>query len=111
MLTVLRETASATHLSDAEVENWLVALNDLRLVFGAALDVSEEPVELEQDDPGYSDWLCYQYLTFLESEVVDAIATLLPPPTPGADNSIPDDPWGEPPGDLRWDGTPMPKDQ
>ena len=27
---------------------------------------------------------------------------------PGADDLVPDDHWGEPPGGLRWDGTPQP---
>ena len=109
-LNVLSETASATHLVDADVENWLAAVNDLRLVIGSILDVSEEPSVPDDDDPNYADWLYYQYLTYLESEVVDAIASLLPPATPDADESVPDDPWGEPPGGLRWDGTPIPKD-
>jgi len=109
-LRVLSETASATYLSDTEIESWLGAVNDLRLVIGAELDVSEEPSMPDDDDPNYANWLYYQYLTYLESEIVDAIATLLPSPIPGADEFVPEDPWGEPPGGLRWDGTPIPKD-
>jgi hypothetical protein len=39
--------------------------------------------------------------------VVDALADILPPSS--EDEGL-DDPWGEPPGDLRWDGTPVPPD-
>jgi hypothetical protein len=38
--------------------------------------------------------------------VVDALADILPPSR--EDDASLDDPWGEPPGGLRWDGTPMP---
>ena len=107
-LDVLAATSSATHITDAQAEEWLAALNVLRLAFGAALGVSEEATEPVEDDPTYAEWLCYHYLTYLESEVVDAIAPLLPEPGPGADDTIPDDPWGDPPGGLRWDGTPVP---
>ena len=43
---------------------------------------------------------CYNYLTYLESSVVDALADILPPSA--EDDASLDDPWGEPPGGLRW---------
>ncbi len=107
-LAVLAATASATHLDDQQVEAWLTALNDLRIVIGASLGVTEEMTEPSRDDPRYADWLCYDYLTYLESLVVDALAELLPPAPLAAEDATPDDPWGEPPGGLRWDGTPVP---
>lgn len=110
-LNVLIATATATHISESEAEMWLASLNDLRLVFGTALGVSEDSFEPDDDDPNSSEWSCYRYLTYLQSEVIDAIANLLPPPKPGADDLVPDDPWGEPPGGLRWDGTPLPEDR
>jgi hypothetical protein len=107
-LAILARTASATHLDDEAAEAWLAALVDLRIVIGASLGATEDPAEPARDDPRYSDWLCYDYLTYLESLVVDALAGLLPPPAPNADDTTPDDPWGDPPGGLRWDGTPVP---
>ena len=108
-LAVLAQTASADHLDDEEAAAWLGALNDLRLVLGTTLEVSEEPLELEQDDPNYGDWVCYGYLSFIQGELVEALEGTLGPPTPGADDDVPDDPWGELPGGLRWDGTVRPE--
>ncbi len=107
-LATLGETASATHLDDAGLEAWLVALNDLRLVLGTALELTEEPVAPAEDDPQHGEWVCYQYLSYLAEEVVGALDASLPPPRPGADDAAPEDPWGEPLGGLRWDGTPSP---
>jgi hypothetical protein len=108
-LELLRDTAEVTHLDEAGLQSWLGALNDLRLALGSSLEVSEEPVEPDPDDPRYLEWVCYHYLSFLQSEVIEALAQSLPPPTPGADDTVPDDPWGEPLGGLRWDGTPLPE--
>lgn len=109
-LTILTKTASATHLAEDELEAWLAALNDLRIFLGESLGVTEDMVEPASDDPRYSEWLCYDYLTYLESLVVDSLAELLPSPAPTANDATPDDPWGDPPGGLRWDGTPVPPD-
>ena len=68
----------------------------------------EETVEPARQDPQYAEWICYNYLTYLESSVVDALADILPPSA--EDDASLDDPWGEPPGGLRWDGTPVPPD-
>ncbi len=110
-LLVLRTTCEQQHLSAGELEAWLCALNDLRLVLGTALDVHEDDQQVPEDDPRYAQWICYQYLSFLQSEVVDVLSGALPPPTPGADEAAPEDPWGEPLGGLRWDGTPVPGDE
>jgi hypothetical protein len=108
-LDLMMKTSSAERLTDEQMGQWLEALNTLRLVFGTLLDVSEESFEPDDDDPQYAEWMLYRYLTYLEAEAVDALSEALPPPAPGADDTIPDDPWGNPPGDLRWDGTPTPR--
>ncbi len=108
-LAVLAQTASASHLDDEEAAAWLGALNDLRLVLGTTLEVSEEPVEVLPDDPRYVDWVCYGFLSLVQGELIDALGSTLGPPVPGADDGVPDDPWGELPGGLRWDGTMRPE--
>jgi hypothetical protein len=50
------------------------------------------------------------YLGGLQSEVIDILELTLPDPVRGADDLVPEDHWGEPPGGLRWDGTPQPRD-
>src|ERR1700688_4203580 len=102
--------ASTTHISDDEAEAWLASINVLRLTIGTRLGVTEEPKEVLESDPEFADWVCYQYLSYLESEIVDAMTEALGAPIPGAGEDLPDDPWGEPLGGLRWDGTPAPRD-
>ncbi|HVB05970.1 MAG TPA: DUF2017 family protein [Acidimicrobiales bacterium] len=108
-LAVLAESADARHLTHEEGELWLAALNTLRLVLGSSLGVSEDSGEPDPEDPRYADWICYHYLSYLASEMIDLLSASLPPPIPGADDELPDDPWGEPLGGLRWDGTPLPE--
>jgi hypothetical protein len=110
-LEILTETANADELSEEEVSAWLDALVELRLVYGTALGVEETWDEPDAADPRYGEWVAYAYLTYLASELVEALSTTLPPYDGRADENAPDDPWGEPPGDLRWDGTPLPPDE
>ena len=79
-LTTVEETLEQDELSEEELSGWLTALNDLRLVLGTRLDVSEEPVELDLDDPDAPIHAVYEYLGFLLNEVVDALEEGLPPP-------------------------------
>ncbi len=110
-LEILEKTAGAEELTDEEVSAWLDALVELRLVYGTALGVEETWEEPDPADPRYGEWLAYAYLTYITSELVDVLKATLPPYDGSADERAPDDPWGEPPGDLRWDGTPLPPDE
>ena len=80
-LTVLEETAQASELDEAGLAGWLTALNDLRLVIGTRLDVSEDDLEIDPDDPDAPAFAVYHYLGMLLSEAVDALEADLPPPT------------------------------
>lgn len=56
---------------DAEsAEQWLTALNDLRLAFGTSIGVTED-AEPDYDDP---DWMVYQWLTYLQETLVEAVS-------------------------------------
>ena len=109
-LELLASTCSATSLTGEEMQGWLTALNDLRLVLGTVLGVTEE------DGPGAGagglsqQTIVYHYLSGLQAELVDVLEGSLPPSDPSADHDVPEDPWGEPLGGLRWDGTPLPPD-
>jgi hypothetical protein len=107
-LDVVTRTAEATRLSPDELDAWLNAINDLRLVLGMTLGVTEEHVEPNPDAPDYADWIAYLYLSFLQGEVLDVLDGELPPPNRDAGIDLPEDPWGDPLGGLRWDGTPLP---
>lgn len=80
-LATLEETLERDELSEEELSGWLTALNDLRLVLGTRLDVSEDPDEVDLDDPDAPIHAVYEYLGFLLSEVVDALEGGLPPPS------------------------------
>jgi hypothetical protein len=107
-LDVIARTADASRLSPEELEAWMTAINDLRLALGVTLNVTEEQVQPDPDAPDYADWIVYFYLSFLQGEIIDVLDEELPPPTPGAGAELPEDPWGDPLGGLRWDGTPLP---
>jgi hypothetical protein len=83
-LDVGRERAIATvqgtlgndTLSTDEAESWLRVLNDLRLVLGTRLDVSEETdLDVDPGDPDAGAYGLYGYLGWLLELLVDAAAT------------------------------------
>jgi hypothetical protein len=53
------------------------AINDLRLVLGTRLDVTEEMEGVAVDDPRAPALAVYQYLTYLLSEIVQALSDTL----------------------------------
>ena len=78
-LLVMQETMDARHLDQEQAEAWLSALNDLRLVLGTRLDVSEDMgAPPAPEDPLAPAFALYSYLTWLESQAVDALAQGLP---------------------------------
>jgi hypothetical protein len=80
-LSTVEATTAADELDEAALTGWLTALNDLRLVLGTRLDVSEEDVEVDPDDPDAPARAVYHYLSLLVSEAVDALERDLPLPT------------------------------
>lgn len=59
-----------------QLSSWMRAINDLRLVLGTRLDVSEddEPDDLDPTDPESQAWAIYHYLGMLVAVIVDALA-------------------------------------
>jgi len=80
-LATVEETLALDELTEDQVGGWLTALNDLRLVLGTRLDVSEDLTQVEADDPDVTAYAVYEYLGLLLIEVVDALSAGLPPPT------------------------------
>jgi hypothetical protein len=78
VLATLEATLAADELDESELTAWLRALNDVRLVLGTRLDVSEDLRDVDADDPDAPAYAVYEYLGFLLSEVVDALAAGLP---------------------------------
>jgi hypothetical protein len=69
-LDIMAATVDATDLDEAQITAWLSCLNDLRLVLGTQLDVSEDDAPL--DTPTHQ---VYYYLTMLEDAVISALAS------------------------------------
>jgi Domain of unknown function (DUF2017) len=75
-LRIMEETIDARRLSEEQLTAWLGSLNDLRLVLGTRLQVTEETYEreLDPDDPNASAHTLFLYLGWLEEQVVEALA-------------------------------------
>lgn len=78
-LEALEATADETSLDEAQLVAWLGALNDLRLVLGTRLDVSEDMGEepFPPDDPRAESFALYRYLSYLQETVVAALSRSL----------------------------------
>ena len=65
-------------LSPEQADEWLAALNDVRLALGTALDVSEEtPETFPEGDPRGPHLGVYHWLTFVQDSLVQARSQLL----------------------------------
>jgi hypothetical protein len=75
-LRVIEETLDQDRLTKEQAEAWLTALNDLRLVLGTRLDVTEEMLleRLRPEDPNAFEISLYAYLSWLQEQLVDALS-------------------------------------
>lgn len=75
-IDTMERTVHAEHLTEDELVAWLAALNDLRLVLGTRLAVTEEATAADfAGDPGSeSGYELYRYLSYLEEYVVRALS-------------------------------------
>jgi uncharacterized protein DUF2017 len=75
----LEATIDATQLTEDQVLAWLSAINDLRLILGTRLDITEDmdPSDVPSDDPRVPTFELYAYLTVLEEEAVSALSSAL----------------------------------
>ena len=78
-LDVMEATLDAERLDEEQLTAWLGALNDLRLVLGTRLGVTEEA---ETSDPSAAEdpaQVLYHFLGWLEEQAVEALAAGLDP--------------------------------
>lgn len=78
-LRTLRETCTAERLEQQEADAWCTALNDLRLVLGERIGVTEDLYErpIDRRDPHAPELAIYGWLTWLQSTLVDALSSRL----------------------------------
>jgi hypothetical protein len=72
----MARTVDRSRLSEDELSSWLAAMNDLRLVLGVRLGVTEEsePTDYAADPETERSYALYAYLSYLVEEIVDALA-------------------------------------
>ena len=76
-LAVMEETIDADRLDEKQVVSWLSALNELRLVLGTNLEVTESIEPVDPKDPKAPGLALYGYLSWLEEQVVEALEPTL----------------------------------
>ena len=72
-LDVVETTLNDQELNQESLSSWIMSINDLRLVLGTHLDVSEdeEPLFLDDDDPKQHQSAIYHYLSHLLGELIE----------------------------------------
>jgi hypothetical protein len=78
-IDVMEATIDAERLDEDQLVAWMGAINDLRLVLGTRLEVTEELYEegMSEGDPRMPSFVLYTYLGWLEEQVVEALASEL----------------------------------
>lgn len=77
-LATIRETVGRDRLTAEQAESWLTGLTALRLVLGTRLDVrDDDPPSFDPSDPRAHEWAVYFYLSWLQEQLVEAMAGAL----------------------------------
>ena len=74
-LTTVRDSLNGwtgkSSITAQQAQDWLKAINDLRLVLGTRLEITDEvEMDFEADEPGIH---LYNYLTYLQGTLIDAL--------------------------------------
>ena len=74
-LTSVRDSLSGwtgkSSITAQQAQDWLKAINDLRLVLGTRLEITDEvETDFEADEPGIH---LYNYLTYLQGTLIDCL--------------------------------------
>jgi hypothetical protein len=74
-IETMEETTGASRLDREQAEAWLSVLNDLRLVLGSRLQVTEESAqrEIAETDPEGPAYAMFHYLGWLVEQLVAAV--------------------------------------
>jgi hypothetical protein len=76
-LSVVEDTVDATHLTEEQVLMWMRVINDIRLILGTKLDVSEDnedaTASLHPTDPRAPLAALYWFLSFLLESTIEAL--------------------------------------
>lgn len=68
----LENKQDPTSVNSQQAQSWLKAINDLRLVLGTRLEITQEnDFDFDSDDPGVN---LYNYLTYLQGTLIDSLS-------------------------------------
>ena len=72
----MEASIDADRLTEDQLLSWLGVLNDLRLVLGTRLEITEETTQddFAPDDPRAQSFALYAYLTWLVDAIVGALS-------------------------------------
>ncbi len=75
-IETMERTIGTDRVSEEELSAWLGSINDLRLILGVRLAITEEsqPTDFAGDAERESSFALYAYLSYLEEEIVDALS-------------------------------------
>lgn len=78
LLASLPPQGGPVRLDEATARAWLIALNDIRLVFGVRLEVTDDGSEpraagADPDSPEYAMYLTYRWLSGVQESLTDAL--------------------------------------
>ena len=89
VLDSLANSGDKIVLSDGQVQAWLGTFNDLRLVLGTRLGVTDEghviPEDLGSDDATFGLHHIYDWLTYLQESLIQAMTGLISEPPPNVE--------------------------
>lgn len=74
-LDTVERTATATALTEDEMLAWVGVVNDLRLVLGTRIEITEDATEEDfpPDDPRHDTYRAYLFLGYLLQEMLEAM--------------------------------------
>ncbi len=76
-LEILEQTIDAESITEEQAFVWLKALNEIRLVIGTRLDITEDSLDelqnLPSTDPSLMGLAIYNYLSWLQEQIVIAL--------------------------------------
>ncbi|MFT3662953.1 MAG: DUF2017 domain-containing protein [Gordonia sp. (in: high G+C Gram-positive bacteria)] len=73
LLDTLPDGGGDVALTAAQADEWLTALNDVRLALGAMLGITDDPCAPDPDDPHAGHYDVYQWLTVVQELLVEAL--------------------------------------
>ena len=76
-LRVMAASLDLPQLDEGQLTAWLTGLNELRLVLGTRLDVTEDQRLPTPDDPRAPVFALYGYLSWLQEQAVEALSETL----------------------------------